>query len=49
METYLSESALRYEANVLMQSAFTITEEILTTFLNGFEEPRNEGEIVIEN
>ncbi|MCL6606261.1 MAG: ATP-binding protein [Paenibacillus sp.] len=35
----------RFDAN----AAFTITEEILTTFLNGFEEPRNEGEIVIEN
>lgn len=33
----------RFDAN----AAFTITEEILTTFLNGFEEPRNEGEIVI--
>lgn len=35
----------RFDAN----AAFTITEEILTTFLNGFEEPRDEGEIVIEN
>ncbi|SEC40567.1 ATP-binding protein [Paenibacillus sp. GP183] len=35
----------RFDAN----AAFTITEEILSTFLNGFEEPRNEGEIVIEN
>lgn len=32
----------RFDAN----AAFTITEEILTTFLNGFEEPRDEGEIV---
>lgn len=35
----------RFDAN----AAFTITEEILTTFLNGFEEPRDEGEIIIEN
>lgn len=35
----------RFDAN----AAFEITEEILTTFLNGFEEPRDEGEIVIEN
>lgn len=31
----------RFDAN----AAFTITEEMLTTFLNGFEEPRNEGEV----
>lgn len=35
----------RFDAN----AAFTITEELLTTFLNGFEEPQDEGEIVIEN
>lgn len=35
----------RFDAN----AAFTITEEILTIFLNGFEEPRDEGEIVIGN
>ncbi|CAM3604767.1 ATP-binding protein [Paenibacillus lactis] len=35
----------RFDAN----AAFTITDEILTTFLNGFEEPKNEGEIVLEN
>lgn len=35
----------RFDAN----AAFTITEENLTTFLNGFEEPINEGEIVIAN
>ncbi len=35
----------RFDAN----AAFTITEELLTTFLNGFEEPSGEGEIVIEN
>ncbi|MFF2885946.1 AAA family ATPase [Paenibacillus sp. NPDC057967] len=35
----------RVDAN----AAFTITEEILSAFLNGFEEPRDEGEIVIEN
>lgn len=34
----------RFDAN----AAFTITEETLTTFLNGFEEPRDEGEIIIE-
>lgn len=33
----------RFDAN----AAFTITEELLTTFLQGFEEPENEGEIVI--
>lgn len=35
----------RFDAN----APFTITEELLKTFLNGFEEPRDEGEIVIEN
>lgn len=35
----------RFDAN----AAFPITEEILATFLNGFEEPSGEGEIVIEN
>ncbi|MRN54892.1 ATP-binding protein [Paenibacillus monticola] len=35
----------RFDAN----AAFTITEELLTTFLNGFEEPSDEGEIIIEN
>ncbi|UQZ34127.1 hypothetical protein C2I18_11665 [Paenibacillus sp. PK3_47] len=35
----------RFDAN----AAFTITEELLTVFLNGFEEPQNEGEIVIDN
>lgn len=34
----------RFDAN----AAFPITEEILTTFLNGFEVPKGEGEIVIE-
>lgn len=34
----------RFDAN----AAFTITEEMLTTFLNGFEQPQDEGEIVIE-
>ncbi|WP_150272742.1 AAA family ATPase [Paenibacillus tepidiphilus] len=34
----------RFDAN----AAFTITEELLTTFLQGFEEPRDEGEVVIE-
>ncbi|MFB9324610.1 AAA family ATPase [Paenibacillus aurantiacus] len=35
----------RFDAN----AAFPITEEILTTFLQGFEAPRDEGEIVINN
>ncbi|GLX70529.1 hypothetical protein MU1_48750 [Paenibacillus glycanilyticus] len=35
----------RFDAN----APFTITEELFSTFLNGFEEPRDEGEIVIEN
>ncbi|SEU09831.1 ATP-binding protein [Paenibacillus sp. NFR01] len=35
----------RFDAN----AAFTITEEMLTAFIQGFEEPRGEGEIVIEN
>lgn len=34
----------RFDAN----AAFTITEEILTRFLNGFEAPAGEGEWVIE-
>jgi len=34
----------RFDAN----AAFTITEEILTSYLNGFEAPKGEGEIVIE-
>lgn len=34
----------RFDAN----AAFTITEEILTRFLNGFETPAGEGEWVIE-
>ncbi len=34
----------RFDAN-----AFPITEEILTSYLNGFETPIGEGEIVIEN
>ncbi|MNR36403.1 hypothetical protein D3C85_1543150 [compost metagenome] len=37
--------SLRLDAN----AAFTITEELLTTFLNGFEEPKDEGEIVVDN
>ncbi|MEH6991496.1 ATP-binding protein [Neobacillus drentensis] len=35
----------RFDAN----AAFTITEEILTSFLSGFEAPIGEGEIVIEH
>lgn len=35
----------RFDAN----ASFTITEDILTSFLNGFEEPLGEGEIVIEH
>lgn len=34
----------RFDAN-----AFPITEEMLTTYLKGFETPNDEGEIVIEN
>lgn len=34
----------RFDAN----AAFTITEQLLTSFLNGFEAPSGEGEIVIE-
>jgi hypothetical protein len=36
--------SLRFDAN----AAFPITEDILNTFLNGFEEPVGEGEIVLE-
>jgi predicted kinase len=35
----------RFDAN----AAFTITEQILTDYLSGFEVPVGEGEIVIEN
>jgi len=35
----------RFDAN----AAFPITEETLNNFLNSFEEPQGEGEIVIEN
>ena len=34
----------RFDAN-----SFPITEEILTSYLNGFETPKGEGELVIEN
>ncbi|MGG0184945.1 AAA family ATPase [Bacillus rhizoplanae] len=34
----------RFDAN----AAFPITEEILTSFINGFEVPKGEGEIIIE-
>jgi predicted kinase len=34
----------RFDAN-----AFPITEELLTSYLNGFEVPSGEGELVIEN
>ena len=34
----------RFDAN-----AFPITEDLLTSYLNGFEIPIGEGEIVIEN
>jgi predicted kinase len=34
----------RFDAN-----AFPITEEVLTSYLNGFEIPKGEGELVIEN
>ncbi|TKC19160.1 AAA family ATPase [Robertmurraya kyonggiensis] len=40
----LKERSKRFDAN----AAFTITEDILTSFLNGFEVPSQEGEIVIE-
>lgn len=35
----------RFDAN----AAFTITDEILNSFLNGFEVPSGEGEVVLEN
>lgn len=35
----------RFDAN----AAFPITEETLNNFLNSFEEPQGEGEIVVEN
>jgi hypothetical protein len=35
----------RFDAN----ASFTITEEILTSFLNGFVTPTGEGETVIEH
>lgn len=35
----------RFDAN----AAFTITDEILNRYLSGFEEPCNEGELVIQN
>ncbi|PWW04763.1 putative kinase [Paenibacillus cellulosilyticus] len=35
----------RFDAN----AAFPITEELLHTFINGFEEPKDEGEIIIDN
>lgn len=41
----LDERNKRFDAN----AAFPITENILTSFLNGFEVPLGEGEIVIEN
>jgi predicted kinase len=41
----LSIRSQRFDAN----AAFPITEEILTSFLNGFEVPSGEGEIVIEH
>ncbi|WP_449620867.1 AAA family ATPase [Robertmurraya sp. Marseille-Q9965] len=40
----LKERSKRFDAN----AAFTITEDILTSFLNGFEVPTQEGELVIE-
>lgn len=41
----LIEGSQRFDAN----AAFPITEDILATFLNGFEVPLDEGEIVIEH
>jgi len=40
----LAERSKRCDAN----AAFPITEDILTSYLNGFEVPSDEGEIVIE-
>ncbi len=40
----LAERNNRFDAN----AAFPISESILTSYLNGFEAPSNEGEIVIE-
>ena len=34
----------RFDAN-----SFPVTEELLNSYLNGFEAPKNEGEIIIEN
>ncbi|WP_226674908.1 AAA family ATPase [Mesobacillus jeotgali] len=34
----------RFDAN-----AFPVTEELLNSYLNGFEAPKDEGEIIIEN
>jgi len=34
----------RFDAN----AAFTITDEIFNVYFNGFQEPKGEGEIVIE-
>jgi predicted kinase len=41
----LRKRSQRFDAN----AAFPITEEILSSFLNGFEVPAGEGEIVIEH
>ena len=40
----LGNRSKRSDANAV----FPITDEILTTFLKGFEAPKGEGEIVIE-
>lgn len=43
LEKRLKERSKRFDAN----AAFTITDSILTMYLNGFEEPIDEGEAVI--
>lgn len=44
LQTRLKKRSERFDAN----AAFPITDDILTAYLHGFEEPLNEGEIVIE-
>lgn len=40
---------LKIRSKRLDANAFPVTEEILDSYLNGFEIPKDEGEIVIEN
>ena len=56
METYLYKShpndlreRLKLRNNRFDANSFPISEELLTSYLNGFEVPKDEGEIVIEN